>query len=53
MTSSPQKERVVGGQGRASAKGVTSGALLVIDREGLLGPPPKPSAAAPYIVSSY
>lgn len=42
-----------GGQGRVSAKGVTSGALLVIDREGLLGPPPKPSAAAPHVVSSY
>ena len=39
MTSFPQKEGGVGGQGRASAKGVTSGALVVIDREGLLGPP--------------
>ena len=41
MTSSPQKEGVVGGQGRASAKGVTSGPLLVINREGLLGSPPE------------
>ena len=39
MTSSPQKEGVVGGQGWAFGKGVTSGALVVMDREGLLGPP--------------